>query len=156
MNNIKSARLILETCLDAVDSTTKDYEFSELRELLTTIEGNLGVYEDYELELAGGEVRVIHEDSIDEIMQDELENDPYILGCFQTYFLEQVTGLDSDLIEAIKAGEQHEKLGQWIIDNNHTKAIQEGYRDVDGYGHHFAHYDSAEHEVSGHYIFRTY
>lgn len=99
--------------------------------------------------------RMISADQIDQVMQDELECDEYMLGCFNAWFLADILEIDTDAVERIQASECFEALGQLVISGNKLKALQEAYRDADGYGHHFAHYDGEEHEVGDFYLFRV-
>lgn len=156
MNNLKTARNILETSLNACDSSPADYSFYELKELIKTVRDNLQANEiDYTLELCGGEVRLIQGEEIDAIQQQELENDAYCLGCFNADFLASVTGWPMLLIKAAQEGEAFEELGEVLIKEDKAQEIQEAYKSADGYGHHFAHYDHEEHSAEGFYIFRT-
>lgn len=102
--------------------------------------------------------RFIYEDNIDEIMGDELSSDPYILGCFNASFIAAVTGLPEAIIKAAQDGEEHEAIGQWLIDEGHVYdssgpahygGIVANYVQSDGYGHHFATYDGEEHFIKG-------
>lgn len=92
------------------------------------------------------EYRVIHEDSIHDILVEELESDSYILGCFNASFIASCSNLDIEIIEALQQAEKYDVLGKHLIDNNHVDEIASGYASADGYGHHFAHYDG--HEIS--------
>lgn len=112
--------------------------------------------DDFEVE----NYRFISEDAIDEIMADELENDAYILGCFNAHFLASVTNLSVDIIQALQEAEKFEALGKHIIDNDYVRGphgLQATYAAEDGYGHHFAGYDHETLEVSGvkYFAFRT-
>jgi len=89
--------------------------------------------------------RFIHEDVIDEIMQEELKNDTYILGCFNANFLAEHIELSEEIIVALQEGEKYEALGEHCL--AYIEEIQEAYRDADGFGHHFAHYDHHEYEL---------
>lgn len=89
--------------------------------------------------------RFIASDSIDEIQQDELKGDLYILGCFNSEFLAEQTNLPLKAIQALQKAEAFEELGELVVGD--IEAIQEGYKDADGYGHHFAQYDGEENEI---------
>ena len=109
--------------------------------------------EDFEVD----DYRFIHEDDIDQIQQDELESDPYILGCFNSWFLSNVTGWPNALIEAAQKGDAYDALGDAIINENKVGILQEEYKSADGYGHHFGHYDGCELEDLihlGYYAFK--
>jgi hypothetical protein len=98
--------------------------------------------------------RFIRASAIDEIMQDELSSDPYVLGCFNASFIADVTGWPLALIKAGQDGEQFEAIGQGILDNNFLEPLQKAYAKADGYGHHFGHYDGYEHELGDWFAFR--
>jgi hypothetical protein len=114
-------------------------------------------------EWAGNHLRIIHGDDIDEIMADELESDPYTLGCFNASFLDEVTGVPAEIIKAAQDGEQYEAIGKWLIQENyvrldtgpaHRGGLALMYADADGYGHHFAHYDGEQEMFGEWYVFR--
>lgn len=125
--DIKTARKILETCLNAVDSTCADYELYELKELIETIKDKTSSEDDFWLELAGGEVRLIDEDEIDEIWADSLIDQ--IKECYDLSNLPSFVAID------------------WEQTAENCK--------IDGKGHHFSSYDGFEHYSEGWYIFRT-
>jgi len=127
MNDITKAREILETCLNAVDSTPEDYEFFELKGLMENIIDKCASENDFWLELAGGECRLIDENEIDEIWTESLIDQ--IEDCYDL----------SDLPNFV------------VIDWEQTAENCK----VDGKGHHFASYDHEEHNSNGWYIFRT-
>lgn len=93
--------------------------------------------------------RFIHESVIDEIMADELENDPELLGMFNADFLARVTGWPEALISAAQKGEQWDAIGEGVVDGGYVPALARAYAYADGYGHHFAHYDFETHELAG-------
>jgi len=82
------------------------------------------------IELYGMEFRLINEDSIREIYQDEQEE--LIKDCYLSNLKEIPWWLEID----------------W-------EATVQNCLDSDGYGHHFASYDSSELYTDGFYIFRT-
>ena len=128
MNTIKTARLILETCLNAVDSSPSDYEMYELKELMQSIIVNSEVDDDYYLELAGGECRLIDNSAIDEIWTKSLIEQ--IKECYDLSDVPDFVSID------------------WEQTATNCKD--------DGLGHHFAGYDHREHSSNGWYIFRTH
>lgn len=91
--------------------------------------------------------RFINANHIDSIQQEELESDPYTLGCFNADFITDNTDLSYDIVLALQDGEKYEAIGNHVIDNNCVQAVQEEYARLDGYGHHFAHYDHETHGV---------
>ncbi len=99
--------------------------------------------------------RFIKTNCIDGIQQDELKSDPYMLGCFNGDFISDNTDLSYGIVKALQEGDRYQELGQHIIDNDYLEDMQSEYARLDGYGHHFAHYDHDEHEVGEYYVFRT-
>ena len=101
--------------------------------------------------------RFIHEDSIDEIQCEELKSDTYILGCFNADFLDGIINVPYKAIIALQKAECYSELGE--ICEDYISEIQQEYSRLDGYGHHFAHYDSNTIEdilsISGYYVFRV-
>lgn len=91
-------------------------------------------------------VRFIETDSIDEIQQDELLSDLYVLGCFNADFLSGYLPLDADDIKNIQDAGAFEAIGKMC--KSEIESIQQGYASADGYGHHFNHYDFSEEELS--------
>lgn len=134
-----------------IKSAIENYT-DEWREVVT----NINDFEDYDnsYDFTVDDLRFIHKDHIHEIMVEELSSDLYILGCFNANFLTDVTGWPQPLIEAGQKGEQYETIGQGIIDNNLVDDLAEEYAQRDGYGHHFAHYDSEENRVGDWYFFK--
>ena len=100
---------------------------------------------DFEID---GRYRFIHESDIDQIQQDELSGDPYILGCFNDWFIADNTDLSIDIVKALQKAYQYDAIGKHILDNGYLSDIQSEYAKVDGYGHHFSHYDGSECELS--------
>lgn len=92
-------------------------------------------------------VRFIKDSAIDEIQQDELSSDEYILGCFNADFLSDVTGIDCEVFEAMQKADAYEAIGKLILSLDKLGELQEAYASADGYGHHFNSYDSGEEEI---------
>lgn len=92
-------------------------------------------------------VRFINSDSIDEIQADEMENDSYILGCFNAEAIADATGWPIALIKAAQKGEAYEDIGD-AMTRDQIEALQRIYSNADGYGHHFNSYDFGEEEFS--------
>ena len=118
-----------------------------LRELLEK-------YHNEDNDFEAGGYRFIHKEDIDQIMQDELSNDEYILGCFNASFLAGVLGIDQDVIEAMQKAEAYEAVGKLILSLDKLEELQADYVSADGYGHHFSGYDGNEHEIGDYYAFR--
>lgn len=89
--------------------------------------------------------RFIKSDEIDEIQKDELKSDLYILGCFTDWFVADNTNIPLKAVEALQKAEAFEELGEMML--TYIEEIQEEYARLDGYGHHFAHYDHHEQEA---------
>ena len=98
--------------------------------------------------------RFIHEDEIDEVMQDELSSDTYVLGSFSAWFIADVLpNMPSEAVKALQEADKFEVLGELMLE--HIETVQEEYASIDGYGHHFAHYDHETHEFENWYAFRV-
>lgn len=93
--------------------------------------------------------RYIHSDVIDDVLVEELEQDPYYLAIFNPDFLSAITGLSEEIIKLIQKAEAFRDFGQWIIDQGLVNDLAEQYVSADGYGHHFAHYDGETVELTG-------
>ncbi len=111
--------------------------------------------DDNDFEIDG--YRFIHEDDIDEIQCDELKSDTYILGCFNADFLADIIPIPYKAIIAMQKADCYSELGE--ICEDYISEIQREYSRLDGYGHHFSHYDSNTIEdilsISGYYVFRV-
>lgn len=101
----------------------------------------------YEQDFEVDNVRFIDADSIDEIQQEELGGDEYILGCFNADFLSAILNLSVEVIESIQKAEGFEALGKMIIEMDKLEELQKEYVRFDGYGHHFNYYDFGEEEL---------
>lgn len=93
-----------------------------------------------ETDFSVNDFRFIDESEIDEIQQDELKSDLCVLGCFNDWFIADNTDLSLRVVQALQKAEAFEELGELMADNIET--IQSEYASADGYGHHFASYDS--------------
>lgn len=90
--------------------------------------------------------RFIAADAIDEIQQDELKSDEYILGCFNAWFIADNCNIPLRAVEALQKAEAYQELGEMMIENG-IEELQDEYQRLDGYGHHFNHYDGNTHEI---------
>ncbi len=90
--------------------------------------------------------RIIHESVIDDILKEELMAGEY-LGGFSCDFISGITGIDSKAIKSAQDVNQFELI-DYIMRQNIDAVIAEWTR-LDGYGAHFAHYDSEEIELTG-------
>lgn len=103
-----------------------DLTLSEAKEILAEIDFGIG---DFSLEIDNMEFRIIHEDDIDSIHTEEIE----------------------EMTKDIFLGGN--EIPWWIeIDWEKTA---ENVRQADGYGHHFATYDGEELYTDDWYIFRV-
>ena len=93
------------------------------------------------------EVRFITSDTIQEVLEDELAADEYLLGCFTASAISEATDWPIALIEAAQKGEQFEAIGK-AMTGEHIAALADLYAHYDGYGHHFNHWDGSEEEVT--------
>jgi hypothetical protein len=128
-NALKQARNIVQVSMAACDSSTQDYDLSEMKALVQEVWGNLQLNEnDFFLEdIEGGEVRVIHSSIIDQLWTD-------------------------GLLEIIKEGFGFHDTPDYVeID---WYATVENCK-IDGIGSHFASYDGNEHQSGDYYIFRV-
>lgn len=108
---------------------------------------------DGEADIQSDSYRAIHKDSIDEIMEEELLSDRYVLGCFNDWFIADITGLSLDAVQKAQKSDSYELLGELMV--THIEEVVSSYVSMDGYGHHFSSYDGSEEEVGDYYIFRT-
>lgn len=93
-------------------------------------------------------VRFIIDDEIDATLASELENDHYVLGCFNADFIAGIMGWPVALVEAAQKGEAYEALGEAIAGSGNMLELAKEYASADGYGHHFNHYDFGEEEIT--------
>ena len=127
-NDLHKARLILETCFSATDSTTGDLALWEAKDLINEIKDKMRSEDDFRIDsLLCGEVRIIEENAIEEIWHASLIEQ--IEGCHDLSFIPSFVAID------------------WEQTVENCKS--------DGMGHHFASYDHEEHSCEGFYIFRT-
>lgn len=117
-------------------SNELDIDFRELTEQI------IDEVNDFEIE----DYRFIKVSEIDEIQQNELKDDLYILGCFTDWFIADNTDLSLKVVQALQKAEAFEELGELIV--NDIETIQSEYSRLDGYGHHFGRYDGNEYEIT--------
>lgn len=98
--------------------------------------------------------RFIEVDAIDDIQLDELKSDEYILGCFNDWFIADHCNIPLRAVQALQKAEAYSELGEMMVENG-IEDLQREYARLDGYGHHFAHYDHNQHELLNYYVFRT-
>jgi len=124
--------------------TLKDHG-EDIREMIEHLRSTDGHRQDW----TGERYRVIHEDDALEILEEELKNDEYVLGCFNASFIAGITGVPVELVQAAQDGEKFDVIGKWLIDADHVGDMAEQYAHADGFGHHFAHYDGDTDEQAG-------
>ena len=128
-------------------SFCKENNIDNIREIYDNIkDGN----DDFEID----NYRFIDMNQIDKVMEDELSGDDYILGCFNDYFLADILEIDIDVIQVMQKAEAFEAIGKLIKSMKKLPELVEEYIAADGYGHHFAHYDGEELELSDYYVFK--
>ncbi len=98
--------------------------------------------------------RFIRMNCIDDIQLDELSNDEYVLGSFRDYFIAENCEIDLEVVQALQETEKYEVLGRLMVKSG-IEDLQAEYARLDGYGHHFAHYDHETHEIGEYYAFRV-
>ena len=137
--------------------------YSEVKKLISELRENFEKYDIHEIilnmideedDFEISNYRFINEDEIDRIQQEELEDDVYILGCFNAWFISDVLDIDQDVIEEMQKAGAYEAIGKLILSMNKLEELQEEYARLDGYGHHFAHYDGNENQINGYYFFK--
>ena len=127
-NDIKVARLIIETMFNSSGEKPSEYSLNELKCMFDSLIDEIG-YDDFTFETDYAEFRIIHEDEIEEIWTNSLIDQ--IKECYD--------GLGADLPSFVAI--------DWDKTAENCK--------VDGMGHHFAWYDGQEHYSRPYYIFRT-
>ena len=135
----------VQEMIDFMRLDPEDSDFMELVEYLTSD------IEDFNFD----GYRFIHDSSIDEILVDELSNDPYMLGCWNNFVYSQVLDCPPEVATALQAGEQYEALGQWCMDQNVVEDMAEILVSHNGYGHHFNVYDGSDNEIGHYHVFRV-
>ncbi len=97
-------------------------------------------------------VRFIKDDEILSIMTEEIfDGDDYVLGCFNTNFIAENSDLNYELVEACQNAEAYEAIGKTLnatLSQDKKESFCEEYASVDGYGHHFNHYDGNSEEFT--------
>ena len=121
-------------------------ESIDVREVLENIR-------DEESDFCVDSYRFIRSDSIDEIMQEELSADDYMLGCFNAWFIADILDIDTEVIEAMQEAEAFAAIGKLVHSLDKLEELQKAYASADGYGHHFNNWDGSENEVGEYYVF---
>lgn len=101
--------------------------------------------------------RVINAGYIDSVLADELEENPFLIGCFAAWLIADVLDIPVRIVEICQKAEAYEDLGE-MFTRGQVEALAREYVAADSYGHHFATYDGHEHEFtfdgSSYYAFR--
>lgn len=120
---------------------TFDFDSSELLQVIENIVNGESDFEE-------SEVRFILESDIDHVQAEELQNDLYILGCFNASFIADQCNWPIELVQAAQDGNAFEALGKAIADNCNMVEFAMAYSSADGYGHHFNGYDGESEELT--------
>ncbi len=128
INTLSDAKELYRFCQDELNFYPTKKEMSDLLDAMDADQDEL----DFHWDVAGEEYRVIHVNAIDDIMRDELKD----------YVEDNYIGRGIDLSDL------------WWIEID-WETTQENVVNADGYGIHFATYDSYEYEHSEWYFFRT-
>lgn len=145
-NNMKQAITLAHEVKD-ITGEVEPYAIREAVSMLSPCLMSEGL-DDVTLDLGGSEWRFIREDHIDQIMQEELAADTYVLGCFHADFLARILYIDIGVLESMQKAEAFDAVGKLILSMGKLEQLQSAYKDLDGYGHHFAHYDFETHKLT--------
>lgn len=141
MGNLKEIKCLFQELL------ALDFESHDVKDVIKEITEGIQNFE-----MANH--RFIQSEIIGGVLEKVLSSDLYLLGCFNASFIADVTELPIEMIEACQAAEAYEAIGKGILATDSLEALAKGYQEADGYGHHFAHYDSETLEIHGYYVFR--
>ena len=125
----------------------------EMNELYDTLEELQRIGDVFNIDMNIGRYRFIQKCGIDEALKDELLNDKYLLGSFEPWFIADITKLNYDTVKDAQQKGLYTLLGEIMA--QHIDDIVDEYVSTDGYGGHFAIYDSNEHEITNWYFFRV-
>lgn len=141
MSNITLSFSQIKTVKDFSEDLHSSPDYKEV------VENIVNGYDDFEVD----NVRFIKDDSILEIMVDEIFSDEYVLGCFYASFIASNSSLPIEMIEACQECEAFEAIGKALnntLNQDEKEAFCEEYASADGYGHHFNSYDFSEEELT--------
>lgn len=93
-----------------------------------------------------GNWRIIDANYIEDVLTDELASDSYTLGCFADWVIADVTGWPLDLVKAAQKADLYQEIGEGMT-HEQINEVARIYAQHDGYGSHFATYDSEEREI---------
>jgi len=131
--------------LDTIKELLQHIDFDDAVEIVAEMDNET---DDFEI----SNYRFINNDDIDQIMQDELSDDTYMLGCFNDWFIADIIGISLSAVEKMQKAEAFDALGELM--QEHIEEVQENYAQADGYGHHFASYDGDETEIANYRMFK--
>ena len=103
---------------------------------------------DFHADLNGDEYRFIHNNVIDDVIAQDLKDDPYILGCFNADFLCHYIPLSSDQIQHVQDAEGFEAIGYLVLAHGELDELVSDMISADGYGHYFNHWNGDEIELN--------
>jgi hypothetical protein len=84
-------------------------------------------------------------DALD-IAIEQYKCDPYILGCFNDWFISNNCNIPINVVECLQKAEAYEGLGELMLHNGIDDLMEE-YISDDGYGHCFGSYDHKWYEI---------
>jgi hypothetical protein len=93
-------------------------------------------------------VLFIRSDKIDAIQQERMEDDLYLLGCFNARFIADNSILEYATVKTMQESECYEALGKLLLNLGCVPAMQEDYASLNGYGHDFNGYDGEQEEIT--------
>ena len=97
--------------------------------------------------------RFIHKDIIDDVLLEALRDDFYMLGCFNSWCIAEVTGLPQDVIDTLQKAGAYEGIGKLILAMCKLEEFCAEYVRHEGYGDYFAHYKGEEYTIGNYYAF---
>lgn len=142
----KETRAVFVLCRNEIGLSFDTDTAEELCEKLDTAT-------DFTMGVDGGEYRFIETGDIDSIMEAELDDDHYLLGCCSAWFIADITGLTVDEVEKAQKADSMAVLGALMAKD--IEAVQGRMASEDGYGHYFSGYDGNEYETKHWHVFRT-
>ena len=91
--------------------------------------------------------RFIKETDAIDLLLEQYHGDPYLLGCFNDWFISDCCDIPLSVVSALQKNELFEELGLLMINSGIDELINE-YISLDGYGHAFGSYDHSFYDVS--------
>jgi hypothetical protein len=90
--------------------------------------------------------RFVKESEAVDILIDIYESDPYILGCFNDWFIADNCNIPINAVKALQKAEGFSELGELMLKDGIHDLIN-SYVGADGYGHAFGSYDHNYDEI---------